>query len=94
MGLGFELRHALRTLRLRPSFTAVVAATLALGIGTCTAIFSLGYGILSRGFVSRARRPLPDRDGDVVVAVLHVDEVREAGAPEGDGDLARQDELP
>jgi xylitol oxidase len=30
--------------------TALVAATLALGIGTCTAIFSLGYGILARPF--------------------------------------------
>lgn len=53
MDARLELGHALRMLRKRPWFTAAVAATLALGIGTCTAIFSLGYGILSRPFPYR-----------------------------------------
>lgn len=40
----FDLRHAVRALRLRPGFSLLVVATLALGIGTSAAIFQyLGY---------------------------------------------------
>src|ERR1700744_2467007 len=36
-----DLRHAMRQLKLTPMFTATVIVTLALGIGACSAIFSL-----------------------------------------------------
>ena len=41
-----DVRHAGRSLRKSPGFAAAVVATLALGIGANTAIFSLIYSIL------------------------------------------------
>lgn len=45
-----ELRFTVRQLRKSPGFTLMVVATLALGIGATTAVFSLIEGILLRPF--------------------------------------------
>src|SRR5262249_21708648 len=56
-----DVRYALRLLRKHPATTLVSIATLALGIGATTSIFSLIYGVLLR--------PLPYPRPDRVVAV-------------------------
>ena len=58
-----ELRLALRRLRKAPAFTAVVLATLGVGIGATTAIFSVVKGVLLD--------PLPYEDADRLVAVAN-----------------------
>src|SRR2546423_582604 len=63
-----DLRYAWRTLGRSPGFTAVVVATLALGIGVNTTIFSVIEGVLLR--------PLPYDDPERIVALW---ELTEAG---------------
>src|SRR5215469_13974217 len=43
-----DLRHGLRRLRRAPGFTLTALATLALGIGATTAIFTLAYQVILR----------------------------------------------
>ncbi len=57
-----DLRHALRQLARRPTFTGVVVVTLALGIGSTTAIFSVIEAVLLR--------PLPYPESDRVVRII------------------------
>jgi putative ABC transport system permease protein len=56
-----DLRYAARTLRRSPGFAATAIATLALGIGVNTAIFTI--------FDQIAFRPLPIPDGDRLVGI-------------------------
>ena len=52
------LRHALRSLRRTPVFATAAALTLALGIGSVAAAFTIAYGVR----------------GDNVITVIAIDE--------------------
>src|SRR3989338_8860376 len=60
--LRSDLRYAVRSLRNSPMFTVVTVATLALGVGTSTAGFTLANWLVLR--------PMPGvQDGDRVAVV-------------------------
>lgn len=71
-GFAQDIRHTLRGFARRPGFTAIAFATLALGIGATTAIFSFVQGILLE--------PLPYEQPEELVAVYQ--DYRERGYPE------------
>src|SRR5262252_9289500 len=60
-----DLKHALRTLVRRPGFTMTAGLSLALGIGACTAIFSIVDAVLLRS--------LPYAEADQLVSLREVD---------------------
>ncbi len=70
--LWHDLRHALRLLRKTPGFTVVAILTLGLGIGACTAIYTVVYGVLLR--------PLPYPEPDRVMHLWQISPTRHAAA--------------
>jgi ABC-type lipoprotein release transport system permease subunit len=59
-----DIRFGVRSLLARPGFTVLAVFTLALGIGACTAIFSVVDGVLLR--------PLPYPDAERIVQVREI----------------------
>ena len=61
-----DIRYSIRSLFKRPAFSALTVLTLALGIGACTAVFSIVDGVLLR--------PLPYPGADRMVQLREINE--------------------
>ena len=72
--LAGDIRYALRGMMTKRAFSAVVLATLALGIGANVAIFSVVNGVLLR--------PFPYPDAERVVQVTHLSPYSTVSEPE------------
>ncbi|HYT75366.1 MAG TPA: ABC transporter permease, partial [Vicinamibacterales bacterium] len=68
VGIGRDVRHALRMLLRAPAFSAIAILTFAVGIGGNTAVFSVVDGVLLRGL------PYPEADR---ITMVWVDNRRE-----------------
>ena len=51
--LGFEIRHACRSILKRPAMSAIVVITLGLGLGANSAVFSMIDALVLRPFTMR-----------------------------------------
>jgi len=63
-----DIRYGLRTLRKNPAYSLVAIATLAVGIGAGTAVFSVASAVLLR--------PLPYQDPSRLVRVFETNPLR------------------
>ncbi|TFG51607.1 MAG: ABC transporter permease [Gemmatimonadales bacterium] len=73
-----DLILSLRSLRKEPGSALIASLTLALGIGLCSAAFSLGYGVFMRGLdvpeadrITLIYRSNPDRDQEFMSVTQH-----------------------
>jgi len=81
-----SVRHAWRHLRRSPAFASAAIASLALGIGASSAIFTLTDALLFR--------PLPVKDPAALVRVASADPTgRTLPMPSAFGDMLRQEQM-
>jgi hypothetical protein len=70
-----DIRVSIRALLNRPGFTIVAVATLALGLGATTALFSVVYGVLLR--------PLPYPESARIVSIWQTARNNPGSNPDG-----------